>query len=247
MYKRGIMKKTILIILSLLSFNVFACKNKIPLSDAIKAIAMDGSATGVSCKDRPEEQCLCFEGVAWEYYDLVDNMVADKENPIYSKSETESCVNIADCDAKHAAKVCSDSEETPIKNYDQLEVYCSKLTGYPQIAQGKKFQLNQAKKDAYEANKAAKQAQEAAFAQAEKSMKCGKRVQQLLLVRNASKGLTKGQIKQLVKDYADIKDLLDSGSLESAKEEILAVTADGTRITEDDKTAMAAELDACKP
>ncbi len=234
-------------IFTIFTINAFACMNYIPVSDAEKAIALDGTAGKVKCSDVPSEQCLCYDNVVWEYYDLVDNMVDDVLQPTFSKSETESCVDIADCDAKHTAKVCADAGESPIKNYDTLEVYCSKPTGYVKIVQGKKFELNQAKKDAFDANEAAKAAQNAAFELAEKSMACGKKVQQLLLIRNSAKSLTTTQVKSLVLTYADIKRLLDSGSLESAKEEIQAATADGILVTEDDKTALVAQLDACKP
>ena len=79
-----------------------------------------------------------------------------------------------------------------------------------------------------------------------KAQHCGKRVMALMLARNAQKGLSKPQRKQLVQTYKDIKNLLDVGSLDVAKDEIQAVDADGVLVTSADKTALTADLDSCQ-
>jgi hypothetical protein len=80
-----------------------------------------------------------------------------------------------------------------------------------------------------------------------RSMDCGRNSQAFLLVRNMRKGLTKQQTKQLVMAYAGIKGLLDTGSLDSAIEEINAVNPDGVVITAEDKTKMVEFINKCKP
>lgn len=109
------------------------------------------------------------------------------------------------------------------------------------------FVVDQKKVSAKQAAEAAAKALEVAMAQAIKAMDCGRRTQAYLLVRNATKGLSKPQVKSLVSTYRAIKDLLDTGSLASAAEEIAAITADGTIVTEQDKLALVNFLNSCKP
>lgn len=93
----------------------------------------------------------------------------------------------------------------------------------------------------------AEKAMAAAMAVAYKAIDCGKSAQALLLVRNGSKNLSTAQVKTLVSATAPIKQLLDTGSLTSALEEIQAVSADGVVITEDDKAALVNHINSCKP
>lgn len=86
-----------------------------------------------------------------------------------------------------------------------------------------------------------------AMAKAQRAMECGKSAQALLLVRNSLKNLTTAAVKALVAAYAPIKQLLDTGSLQSSIEEIQAVQADGVLITNDDKTALVNHINGCKP
>jgi hypothetical protein len=74
---------------------------------------------------------------------------------------------------------------------------------------------------------------------------CGKRVKARVSVINAKKGLKKAQRKQLINNFKAIIPLLDAGSLDIAKDEISAVVADGTLVTEEDKLKIIAEIDAC--
>lgn len=102
--------------------------------------------------------------------------VPDYDSPIVSKSESESCSAVADdpetteidesksieddCQAKLAAKVCSDSDERAIKVLDEgsEEVYCTKTT-YPIVGSGKFHVVEDADlKAAYEIAKAADKA-----------------------------------------------------------------------------------------
>lgn len=75
---------------------------------------------------------------------------------------------------------------------------------------------------------------------------CAGKVKKKMFYLNYGKGLTKTHVKKFVKDMADIIDLIDAASLESSREDILAVAADGTIITEADKTEMVAVIDSCK-
>ncbi len=55
-----------LFLILLLSFDSMACQNLIPISEARKAIALEPHAGSKTCKDLPDEDCLCFDGIDWE-------------------------------------------------------------------------------------------------------------------------------------------------------------------------------------
>lgn len=61
--------------------------------------------------------------------------------------------------------------------------------------------------------------------------------------RNDVKGLTLGQYQTLSAQLTPIQNLLSSGSLDTAKMAVQAITADGTIITEADKTFAINEID----
>jgi hypothetical protein len=108
-----------------------------------------------------------------------------------------------------------------------------------------KLIVNEQKKELKDAEEKKNALLEDSIRQAKKLRDCGGRVMDVLLVRNSTKGLTTAQVKQIVATYAPVKALLETGSLNSAKEEILAVSADGLLITEEDKTALIAEINSC--
>ena len=216
------------------------------------------SKTGEVCFEKTGEDVL-----GCGYFSLEDITEDDLEKPIRNKTQVTTCVEsheteldeegntvilneeIPTCLSALAEKVCSEEGADKFINEDQTEVYCSRITGYEQKVIGKKLVIDENLKAQKEAEQAAKLAMENALIQAKKAMECGKNIQALLLVRNSPKQLTTAQVKEMVSIYAPIKQLLDTGSLVSAKEEILSVTADGILVTEADKVALVAEIDKC--
>jgi hypothetical protein len=81
--------------------------------------------------------------------------------------------------------------------------------------------------------------------EAKKMRDCGETVIDMMLVRNQSKTLNKNQVKQLVSSYKDIMALIQTGSLATAKDEIIAVNADGVLVTEADKAALVSVINSC--
>jgi hypothetical protein len=207
-----------------------------------------------TCEAQEAQTCHYYpatEAVTCHSLDLVDEQVDDHSKPQWSAKQNEvSCEDEAACEALRADH-CSSLEGYEFFYAENLilpgyEAYCSKFLGYEKKLTGLKvLQKNDAKLAAYNSQKIAKANLEAALGQAKKLRECGERVMGLMLVRNQPKGLTTAQVKQLVAGYKDIKALLESGSLVSAKEEILAVNADGVLVTEADKAALAAEVDKC--
>ena len=200
------------------------------------------------CERNSGEKCFDLGVYPSSIYSEVDIEVDDETKPNYSKSEIEACASLLDCDSKHALKTCLDPLESSIKNYDLLQVYCSKFLSYDKKLI-KSIALDATKLSTYQSElaiKATLQAKEAAISYAQKLMACGNKVVAYMLVRNQPKALTTSQVDTLVQTYAPIKSLLETGSLTTAKEKIAAVVADGVVVTESDKTALIAEIDLCK-
>jgi len=214
----------------------------------IKSGSQEAYSLQKDCERISNEPCFDLGVYPSSIYSEVDIEVDDTLKPIHSKNEVESCLSIEDCDSKHALKTCLDPLESSIKNYDLLQVYCSKFLSYDKKLI-KSIALDAVKLSAYQAEqttKAALQVKESAIAYAQKLMACGNKVLAYMLVRNQPKLLTTTQVDQLVQTYAPIKGLLETGSLNTAKEKIAAVVADGVVVTESDKAALISEIDLCK-
>jgi len=223
------------LLLLITSTPALACKLSIPERDVSRFLNPPVSGHYLKCEDYPEDKCHCVENVDPWSAELIDNMVVDfirKENAV-------SCLDEADCLAKEAAQVCTLGKVIRTES----EVYCAVEV---LKADGKKIVVSEQKKAAREAAAAIKAAQDAALASAMNAMDCGKSAQAAMLVRNASKNLTTAQVKQIVAAYAPIKGLLDTGSLQSAVEEIQAIQADGVLVTESDKEAIIAHINQCR-
>jgi len=229
--------------------NLFACEMSVPLSYAPTFLAPPVNGHYEKCESKPEEQCLCIDGINSWYAELVDNIVLD----YVAKSQEESCVKAEyseefpeanlhqDCDNKFTALSCETGK--PINNYELLQVYCA--TDVMKI-DGKKLQENAEKKAAYEAKIAAEKMLESQIALVTKARACGDKAISYMSVRNAVRGLSNDQKKQIVVAFSDIKSLLEVGSLDAAKEEIAKVNADGTLVTEADKSEMIKFIEGCE-
>lgn len=89
----------------------------------------------------------------------------------------------------------------------------------------------------------AEQALEQAIA---KKIACGEATIKFIAKNNVKKQLTIEQRRTMVQTYSGILDLLKSGSVDIAKADIQAVNADGTIVTEQDKTDIIAFITACE-
>lgn len=236
-----------LILSFLLLSNICFAENWLNHSKILTA-SKEAYSLKADCERISNEKCFDLGDYPSSIYSEIDLEVDDTLKPNYSKNEIESCVSIEDCNSKHAVKTCLDPLEYSIKNYDLLQVYCSKFLSYDKKLI-KSIALDAVKLSAYQAEqttKATLQAKEAAISYAQKLMACGNKVVAYMLVRNQPKALTTAQVDTLVQTYAPIKSLLETGSLTTAKEKIAAVVADGVVVTEADKTALIAEIDLCK-
>lgn len=232
--------------LAFITLNVMA-SNWMPLSK-IESLSSQAHQLEADCK-KSGEQCLDVgdepEIVKLGFTSLAPAMGDDTSKPIYeAESQVEVCSGIEECQTQLNLKTCGDGYLKFI-DAEYTKTYCTTVTGFEQKEVGKALVKDLTAFNAYKAAQAQVQALNNGIAQATSAMDCGRKVQAHLLVRNAPKGLTKPQVKQLVSAYKDIKNLLDTGSLASAKEEIEAATADGVIITTGDKAALVAQINTC--
>jgi hypothetical protein len=147
------MKFIIIIILSLISFNSFAkCLSKAPISAVRTYIESTVPVAGVDCSERPDEECICFDGIeSWKVVDLEDEMVNGEAK--YSAK-----INVTDCETPEACDqigltLCeAPYEYKHAKNIilPGYEAYCTKITGYEKVKSGRKIlKENAAKKVAH--------------------------------------------------------------------------------------------------
>lgn len=235
------MKKILL--LSLLSLSVHA-ENWV----SIPELGTNQAHQMKSDCERNGQECFDIGELPHSVYSVTQIDVDDYNKPIYSKSQVSICESIEDCDAKFVALVCIDKDESSIKNYDLLQVYCSKVVGYEQKKKDV-ISLDSVKKSAYDSEQLAK-AQESyenyKISIALKKMDCGKRVIAKLVVLNSMKNLTTEQVAVMNGSYSTIKTLLETGSLETARINIQNAVADGSIILESDKNELVKTLDSCK-
>lgn len=221
--------------------------NWMPLSK-IQSQSIQAHQLEEDCK-KSGEQCLDVgdepQIVKLGFTSLAPVMGDDTSKPIYeAESQVVTCSGIEECQAQLEAKDCGEDFLKFIDS-EYTKTYCTKITGYEQKEVSKELVKNTTAFDAYKAAQVQVSALNAGLSQATAAMDCGRKVQALLLVRNAPKSLSKPQVKQLVLAYKDIKNLLDTGSLASAKEEIEAVVADGVIVTSADKAALVAQINTC--
>lgn len=201
------------------------------------------------CESREAEFCVDLGNNPVKVFESYLNPEDDLSKSLYeAASNVTACASHEACSAL-LASLCLPTHEALYRVIEGgFEAYCTRLVGYEQ-KDVKRIRISEVKALLWEAEKvllAQQAALAAADAQASKAMECGKSAQRLLLIRNAPKALSTAQVKSLVAATASMKALLDTGSLNSAQEEIAAFTADGVIITEADKTALIQHINGCK-
>lgn len=101
--------------------------------------------------------------------------------------------------------------------------------------ESKSWVTDQSAKSEYEFNRL--------IAVGKNKMDQGRKIISLLGILNLGKALSSDDIIKMVNDFALIKNLLETGSLTTARDQILLIETDGTLITESDKTILLDKLD----
>lgn len=232
--------------LALITFSTLA-SNFIPVS-TIQNNTKAGYSLLADCQraSAPDEICQDIGDQPLETYEVYTYEVDDESKPIYlAKQQIELCTNIADCNFKFLTFACLDESHFAVKNFDTLEIYCTKRIGFEKKSM-KSIRQSQSLLNAYNTQKTIKLANELQEQRLQEKLKlidAGKRVIALLNLRNESKNLTTAQVAQLITTFASIKSVLETGSLLTAKGLISQVIPDGIIITDADKSALIAELD----
>ena len=108
------MKYLILFLISLTASASYLPESKIGQSTD----GMTIHSKQAKCEAQYSEPCIKFSS----------NESYKKIKPdTWLKMDTQPCVDNGDCDSKFLSLICSSSEYHGVKNYDQLEVYCTKF------------------------------------------------------------------------------------------------------------------------
>lgn len=102
------------------------------------------------CEKDTGSDCVKFDGGVCGIHNKVEIIGDDTSNPIYSKTEIESCDGEEVCLKNSIEKSCKDDSRVLI-NQDYTELYCSKLIGYPQIVVEKRLVVDPVKKSTHDA------------------------------------------------------------------------------------------------
>ena len=181
------------------------------------------------------------------YHRLFKKMVDDNSKPIYeSKSQVQPCSGEADCIDKISSLACDKSSGyIALRSQDNTEAYCTKLLGFEKIESDEEIVgVDESLKAQFDSSETLRKQQDQAISSALLRIAHGKRVLALFLVRASLKNLTTEQVKQLNLTYSNVKDLLETGSLEAAKSEIESITPDGSMVTQSDKDALILEIES---
>lgn len=181
-----------------------------------------------------EDQSKCDEKlIKWidnqkffkgEWKETQEGSIVSKTYTEYESQDTGETQVVADIDT---------GEETTVPVYEQVEVQVTKYF-HPL-----NFSIEQKDISA----ELAEQALEQAIA---KKIACGEATIKFIAKNNVKKQLTIEQRRTMVQTYSGILDLLKSGSVDIAKADIQAVNADGTIVTEQDKTGIVEFITACE-
>jgi hypothetical protein len=154
--------KKLLILALIISFSNIskACQLSIPESYVPTFLNPPVSGHYEKCESEP---CHCVDKINPYFSELIDNEVID----YISKTNETSCTDELDCDAKFIEISCSLDEEK-IKNYDLLNVYCTKPI---YKIEGKKLVESEEKKAAYKAARKAEKDLELDKKEAKKLLK----------------------------------------------------------------------------
>lgn len=201
-------------------------------------------------------------GSAPSFVELEEVTVNDLTKPVYSKTDVVQCVATADdpsttevdetktleddCQEKLVALDCTGKGEA-IRAENNSEVYCSMLLRYEQKPAGySRAVVNETLKAQWEAEQAAKKAERDAVNSQLKDMDFGRALYARVQLLNKGKGLSKAQRRQLRQTLGTMRDDLMDGNICDVRADLIALSADGTLIREEDKTAILSKIDSFK-
>lgn len=129
------LKNLILISISLQITSSLACMNLTPISEAKKFIdaAPLGVAAQYECKDLPNEECICFDGIDWNTAVIKNGkrQELDYSKPKYgNEKKVETCLGESACRLILEKKDCSKDGQLAFISAENDRVYCIEFKGY---------------------------------------------------------------------------------------------------------------------
>jgi hypothetical protein len=224
----------------------FACRNMVPLSAAELYITTPGTP-GVTCEERPGDECLCFDHI--EGWDIAEIQNETFDKPIYSsKVKQTSCETAMLCEAFRSSLCDKDQGELFFYAENMIlsgyEAYCVTITGYEKIPTGKKILVNNPQKlQAKKTLENSKNQTEALISAGKKAREACQRVLDLIGGFNLLPGRSSEQAGQMVASFAEAKQHLQDGRPAAAKTAIQAIPVDGVLVTQAMKDLALAQLE----
>jgi len=214
-----------------------------------KAGATKTYGTKDSCETKEGQECFDVTGVDRRYKEVQPSQQDDLTKPIFKAPyNVENCDSDTHCGGLMQAKEaeCTNGDYSQYQKNAVLPgytIYCTGVTGYEQKTVNVIVD-NAALKTSVEAADAQKAADDAALAAVAADAAFGNRMIAYVGARVRSKSLNLTDTKQVLSDYSAVIGLLRAGSITHAKTEIEGLTPDGTRISQADKDALLAEINA---
>lgn len=137
--------KTILLLISLISFNCLA--GYVAESKINQCNRTDYSSPS-ACQKSENETCYKVPNDSGEcgVFKLIDKTQDNLESPIWAtRSMVENCSDEGDCLGRMAAKSCIDGRQA-YYSIESFEVWCNKVIGYSQAVIGKELVIDEALK-----------------------------------------------------------------------------------------------------
>lgn len=240
--------KFLLFFLLLIPSISFACLTRIPES-IVLAMTMGQSVVGKDCSELPGEDCLCADGFDLAGSDLVDEYV--NGDAIWSAKE-----KVIDCESSESCELLRDTHCSDLETGYQFfyaenlilpgyEAYCTKITGYEQVATGKKIIRNNPTKLAQiQAAKAAQAVIANIEASGKKAREACQSVIDLVTGFNLSSANGSQAANQMTAQFGTALSMLDPCRPGRAKYEIQQIPVDGVLITEQLKSLVLSKLSA---
>lgn len=199
--------------------------------------------TKAICQNTVGNQCGNSIDLRREMKGLVDNL----DSPKFLKVDQATCIDQESCQTLLEALDClpHDPDAFGMIAIDFSEVYCAVPNGFNKMDGIVPDPQGIIDADNADVIKVAKDLEEANIKLVKNKMECGRSVLALLVIRNVPKGLTRDQKKTMKNTYRDVKEFLELGSLQEAKEEIQDSIVDGIIVTDADKSAMIIKIDEC--
>ena len=241
------MKMIILVFGFLFSVSSFAVNYANP--NQAEPITYYGAKKYACERDHGADNCLDVDGKDLRYHDVATQNVDDESKPLYKTAyNSENCDSTLDCDTKLAGKQAS-CDPGDYAEYVKNEIlpgyslYCMGISGYEQKSV-KVLVENSAQKTSVEAADAQEAADKAALAAVVADAAFGQKMIAYVAARVRAKSLSLADTKTTLSEYEVVMSLLQAGSIPHAKTEIESLSPDGTRISQADKDALLAEINA---